>query len=283
MHLKLLCNSFHWGVPGFLKKKSIAFPLNSAGFRIEKTLQDGKHSQIILAKDPRGTLVILKKLDSRYIREELIENEIMAGVSLSKHKNIAKLYGHFREGDYVYLILEYVPGVDLFDYLQVHGFKPLRENEAKNIFKQIVKATRFIHKKGFVHRDLKLENVMLTHSNKAKIIDFGLCAKSSCDSILNSFLGSVEYACPEILARKPYVACKAEVWSLGVLLFALLHGQFPFSAFDREKKFDVELCFPIIDSRVSSLARDLVSNMLVVEPNLRYDLDMVANHLWLKC
>jgi len=280
MKINALCHSLNLPVPSFLKKKNRE-SVGSENFKIERVLQDGKHSQILLSKNKEGEIVILKKLNTKYIREELIDNEIAAGKALSRHCGIAKLNSHFLEGDFVFLVLEYVPGVDLFDYLQMHGFKSLRELEAKIIFKQIVSTTLYIHKKGFVHRDLKLENVMLMKNSKIKIIDFGLCANSDCNSTLNSFLGSVEYACPEILARRPYHACKAEVWSLGVLLFALLHGQFPFSAFDREKKFEFDLCFPV-EVTISTIAKDLISNMLIVNSEKRYTMKDVANHPWLK-
>jgi len=269
---------FHAHVSSVFKRKK-NFTLSTEGYKIQKVLQDGKHSQILLAFNQYEQFVVLKKLDSRYIRGELIENEILAGETLSKHPGIVKLYTHFIEEEYVYLVLEYVSGVDLFDYLQMSDFKALKETDVKGIFQQIVNIVAYIHKKGFVHRDLKLENVMISQSGKVKIIDFGLCAHAICNSTLNSFLGSVEYACPEILARKSYNACKSEVWSLGVLLFALLHGQFPFSAFDREKKFNVDLCFPA-EVSVSAMAKDLILNMLVVDSEKRYNLKDVANHPW---
>jgi len=146
MKINALCHSLNLPVPSFLKKKNREL-VGSECFKIERVLQDGKHSQILLAKNKDGEIVILKKLDTKYIREELIDNEIAAGKALSRHCGIAKLNSHFLEGDFVFLVLEYVPGVDLFDYLQMNGFKSLRELEAKIIFQQIVSTTLYIHKK----------------------------------------------------------------------------------------------------------------------------------------
>jgi len=265
------------------KKKTLSKSTSSVNleeYKVERILQDGKFSQIYLATHKDGTQVVIKKIDSTLIREELIRNEITAGLRL-RHNGIGKLIRNFEENGFVYLVLEYIQGVDLFEYLQLNEFKPLKELEAKKIFIQIVEITEFIHKKGIVHRDLKLENVMLKANHKVKIIDFGLCAIAPCDSMLDSFLGSVEYACPEILDRRPYNGCKAEVWSLGVMLFALLYGQFPFSTYDRERKFRVELTFPP-ESSVSAAAKDLVMSMLQVDPELRANLKQVSKHKWLR-
>jgi len=265
------------------KKSSSANSASSAHFedyKTDKVIQDGKFSQIYLARDKDGSQVVIKKIDTTLIRAELIQNEIEAGLKL-KHNGIGRLIRHFEENGFIFLILEYIQGVDLFEYLQLNDFRALKEHEAKKIFQQIVEITEFIHKKGIVHRDLKLENVMLKANHKVKIIDFGLCAQAPCDSMLDSFLGSVEYACPEILDRRPYNGCKAEVWSLGVMLFALLYGQFPFSTYDRERKFRVELTFPA-DSTVSSTAKDLVTSMLQVDPEMRFNLKEVSKHKWLR-
>jgi len=263
------------------QNKKKATTAGSERYKFEKMIQDGKFSKIYTAKDlETGTMVVVKKLDEMLVRTELIENEIAAGQKL-RHTNIAKLLNHFEERGHIYLIIEHIPGVDLFEFLQLSEFKPIKESESRKIFAQIVEATEYIHKKGFVHRDLKLENVMLKANHKIKVIDFGLCAHASCDSMLENFLGSVEYACPEILERKPYQGCKAEVWSLGVLLFALLFGQFPFSTYDRERKFNVELTFPN-ESLVSTSAKDLVSHMLTVDAEKRYSLKDVLKHKWLK-
>lgn len=260
-------------------KKKIKLPPKLEDYNVVKVLQECKHTKILLCKDLNGKTVVLKKLNPT-VRSDLIESEIAAGKNL-KHANIVKMVTHFEEGDSIYLVLEYIQGLDLFEYLHQNSFKPLRENEVKHIFKQIIKTTMYIHKKGFVHRDLKLENIMLSANHKVKIIDFGLSATASCGSQFDTFLGSIEYASPEILAKDSYNGCKSETWSLGVLLYALLFGQFPFSATDRSNHFRVNISFPK-ESIVSEDARDLILHMLVVNQDKRFGIKQVSKHKWIK-
>jgi len=273
-----ICQQFPKQLLGKRKNKNLEpFGIH---YKLERILQDGKNTQILLVREKKTQkLVVLKKIDMGAVRSELIDNEISAGLHL-RHSGIVKLLNNFEEGGYVHLVLEYIQGMDLFEFLEMRQFQPIKESLVKDLFRQIATIVNYFHKKGFVHRDLKLENIMLLPSQKVKIIDFGLCAHAPCNSTLDSYVGSVEYASPEVLERKPYNACKAEVWSLGVLLFALLYGQFPFSSFDRENKFRVELCFPF-DLKISSLVKDLILHILVPNPENRFDLKDVLAHPWL--
>jgi len=134
---------------------------------------------------------------------------------------------------------------------------------------------------------------MLTANHEVKIIDFGLCKEISngnnrreCDcesesAKLDDFVGSTEYACPEILNKEPYYGCKADSWSLGILLYGLLYGQFPFTSYDRTNKFENSLSFPI-DVNVSSSAQDLLQSMLTVDPEKRIKVEHILKHKWIK-
>lgn len=120
---------------------------------------------------------------------------------------------------------------------------------------------------------------MLDSHDTIKLIDFGLSAEESCDNFSSSFLGSLEYVCPEIVQRKPYINCKAEVFSLGVLLYALLFGQFPFSVEDREME-DCTLVFS--DSvNVSRETKEFLKHLLAFNPSKRYSLEDILSHPWL--
>jgi len=257
--------------------------LSSRDFKIEKILRECEHTQISLASwksKPNKAKVVIKRMDQTKLKSWVITNEINAGKKL-KHPGIAKFYGYFEESGHTYLIFEYVEGMDLFDYLEQSDFSPIPEDRTRKLFKQIVEIVFFIHKKGFVHRDLKLENIMLMPEDKIKLIDFGLSAELSCSLTGKAFLGSIEYVCPEIIKRQSYNGCKSEVFSLGVILYALLFGQFPFSTGDRELD-DCQINFPS-DVEVSQEVKDLLSNMLEFDPHLRYTIEDVLKHNWLKC
>jgi len=223
--------------------------------------------------------VVIKKMNKSLLKQWVISTEINAGKKL-KHTGIAKFFGNFEEDGFAFLVFEYVEGLDLFDYLELCSFQPLPEKRVRNIFRQIIDVVSFIHKKGFVHRDLKLENIMLMKDDTIKIIDFGLSAEVPCTQIGNAFVGSIEYVCPEIIQRIAYVNCKSEAFSLGVILFALLFGQFPFSTEDRHQD-KCALLFPE-DIEVSKEVKDLLTNMLVLNPSKRYTVEDSRKHKWLK-
>jgi len=251
-------------------------------FDVERVLQKGEKNEVLLVKNrkhtPLGRLV-LKKLNNQTNKKNFISNEILAGTKL-KHTGIVKMIHHWTEMDFTFLLFEHIDGKDLYDFLAENDFEPVVERDTRELFRQLIKSVKYCHKKGFIHGDLKLENIMIAKNNKIKLIDFGFCTPSSdCHSNLTSFQGSLEYLAPEVLQRKPYSGCKSEVWSLGIILFTLLFGEFPFSEADRNQDFiGVALVFPC--SSVSQHAKDLVTSMLSMEPSERPDLEDLLKHSW---
>jgi len=250
-------------------------------FEVERILQKSDKNEVLLVKNRKHTALgklVLKKLNNRTNKKNFISNEILAGTRL-KHSGIVKMVHHWTELDFTYLLFEYLEGKDLYDFLAESDFDPVDEQETQGLFRQLVKAVKYCHKKGFVHGDLKLENIMMTKHGKIKLIDFGFCTPADCHSTLSSFQGSLEYLSPEVLSRTPYVACKSEVWSLGVILFTLLFGEFPFSESERNQDFvGVSVVFPF--SPVSQHAKDLVLSMLSIDPAVRPDLETILKHAW---
>jgi len=269
----------------------------SSEYWLEKMLQDGIRSQVFLAKNTKGERCVLKKIDESAVDSKKIKGEITAMKKLS-HPGVVQLLDHFREGGFTYLIIEYVDGLDLFQLLESRDFKPLPEDQAKELFRQLVHIVEFCHQNNVLHRDIKPENVMVsfeadcegelkTNSEfrfaNVKLIDFGLCSHSSCNKCLFNFVGSPEYVCPEIIQRqKGFHGCKSEVWSLGAVLYTMLFGQFPFSADDRENEYrhNPEINFP--PSCMPEAVKDLLRRMLSVNPDERCSLADVMQHYWLQ-
>jgi len=237
----------------------------------------------------KGKKVILKKIDKAQTTENFIEKEIKAGTFI-KHPNIVRLYKHFEDSTHNYLILEYIDGVDLYDFLESQGFRPIKEKHVKNLFRQLLNTVEWLHQNGITHRDLKLENIILMKNRKKiKLIDFGLCeVGKNCKSQSTYWCGSPDYVSPEILERTSYSLCKCDVWSLGIVLFTLLFAELPFGLDDRvraisEGESHPQLIFPTrFKDSVSDEAKNLIEQLLAIDPSKRPFLEDIKAHVWLK-
>uniref|UniRef100_A0A8C7GCH8 BR serine/threonine kinase 2 n=1 Tax=Oncorhynchus kisutch TaxID=8019 RepID=A0A8C7GCH8_ONCKI len=154
-----------------------------------------------------------------------VEREI-AILKLIEHPHVLKLHDVYENKKYLYLVLEHVSGGELFDYLVKKG--RLTPKEARKFFRQIISALDFCHSHSICHRDLKPENLLLDEKNNIRIADFGMASLQVGDSLLETSCGSPHYACPEVIRGEKYDGRKADVWSCGVILFALLVGALPF-------------------------------------------------------
>nr|XP_048286134.1 sperm motility kinase Z-like [Myodes glareolus] len=126
-----------------------------------------------------------------------------------------------------YIVMEYVAGKDLQMFLCEVGY--LKEQDAKPIFQQVVSAVHFLHQRRIAHRDIKLENVLIDRNGNVKLCDFGMAIELAEGQMLMQVCGSLLYMAPEILAMEPYDGLAVDMWSLGVLLYVLVTGQFPYT------------------------------------------------------
>ena len=148
-----------------------------------------------------------------------------------QHPHITKLYEIIFTETSVYMILEYYPSGDLFEYVTKNGH--LSVDESLRLFTQLVGAVYYLHKSGCCHRDLKLENVLLDKHMNVKLSDFGFTrelpfAQHGSKSLLSEYCGTGAYMAPEIVQRKPYSGIKIDIWALGVMFYTMLTGEMPF-------------------------------------------------------
>ena len=179
------------------------------------------------------------------------------------HKGIAKLYEAFDTHKQVFLIMEYVDGGSLHGYLKSKPNRQMNELEAKFLFKQVVMAIYYCHQRHVTHRDIKLENILLNeHKNQIKLIDFGFSTCIPNDKKIKIFCGTPSYMAPEIVTKKEYCGPPADIWALGVLLFALLCGRFPFRG-QNDKELYKKICKAELDfpDNVSILARNFLGKI----------------------
>ncbi|PRP88920.1 hypothetical protein PROFUN_00388 [Planoprotostelium fungivorum] len=262
-------------------------PSSSTDYIATSLLGQSAYGEVVLATTKQGKKVVLKKINRLKMNKTLIANEVFAATTL-KHAGVVKVYDVFRESIYTYLVLEYLKGVDLFKFLSARNFTPMREKEARPLFRQLVDALLYCHSRKIAHRDIKLENIMYDKKkNRVKIIDFGLCERIDSGKLCDLWCGSQDYVCPEIIKKTPYNGFAADVWSLGTILYIMLYGELPFGfdmrvkcVSDGEEHPDIHFADERNPNTVSESAKHLISSMLTVDPMKRISMEEVAKHRW---
>jgi len=197
-----------------------------------------------------------------------------------RHPNIIELYEILQTPKEFYLITEYAPGGELFDYIVARG--KLTEEEARKFFRQIIEGVEYLHRLSIVHRDLKPENLLLDCDENIKIVDFGLSNRYSRGEMLQTACGSPCYAAPEMIAGKKYTGSTVDVWSCGIVLFAMICGYLPFEDPNTSKLYKKILSGDfIIPKHVSAEARDLLKSILKTDPAVRFTIYDIKKHKWL--
>ena len=218
-----------------------------------------------------------------------VEREISV-LRLLRHPNIVHLYEVIESERYIGIVLEYGAGGELFDYILAQ--KCLKEREACRLFAQLVSGVSYLHRKKIIHRDLKLENLLLDRHRNVIITDFGFANNFSARSndLMATSCGSPCYAAPELVVQDVmYVGAAVDVWSCGVILYAMLAGYLPFDDDPANPDGDninmlykyimaTPLSFP---DYITAEPRSLLLRMLVPDPAKRATLDEVMAHPWL--
>ncbi|CAD8045510.1 unnamed protein product [Paramecium primaurelia] len=197
--------------------------------------------------------------------QEGVEREIKVHLKC-RHPNIVNLYDSFIEHGNVYMVLEYAENGNLYNYVQRR--KKLEEKEACKYFIQTCKALQYLHEMNVFHRDIKPENLLLDNNNDIKLCDFGWCAENI-HLKRKTFCGTYEYMAPEIVSDLPY-DYKIDIWSVGVLLYELLHGYAPFKGKEyKEIAQNIKNGLIRYSSTISQDAQELIKNILQKDPQLR--------------
>ncbi|KAM4553995.1 serine/threonine-protein kinase BRSK2 isoform 3-T3 [Fundulus diaphanus] len=207
-----------------------------------------------------------------------VEREI-AILKLIEHPHVLKLHDVYENKKYLYLVLEHVSGGELFDYLVKKG--RLTPKEARKFFRQIMSALDFCHSHSICHRDLKPENLLLDEKNNIRIADFGMASLQVGDSLLETSCGSPHYACPEVIRGEKYDGRKADVWSCGVILFALLVGALPFDDDNLRNLLEkVKLGVFHMPHFIPPDCQNLLRGMIEVDASKRLTLEKIQKHSW---
>jgi 5'-AMP-activated protein kinase catalytic alpha subunit len=210
--------------------------------------------------------------------EEKVQREINI-LHLCTHPHIIRLYEVIDTPTDIFLVNEYVSGGELFDYIVSKG--RLSSDEARNFFHQIVSGVEYCHFQKIVHRDLKPENLLLDSNLNIKIADFGLSNLMRDGDFLRTSCGSPNYAAPEVISGHLYAGPEVDVWSCGVILYALLCGSLPFDDESIPNLFKkIKSGMYSLPSHLSQLARNLIPRMLEVDPMKRITIPEIRLHPW---
>ncbi|XP_054440950.1 maternal embryonic leucine zipper kinase isoform X1 [Pteronotus mesoamericanus] len=252
-------------------------------YELYETIGTGGFAKVKLARHIlTGEMVAIKIMDKNALGSDLprIKTEIDALKNL-RHQHICQLYHVLETANKIFIVLEYCPGGELFDYIISQD--RLSEEETRVVFRQIVSAVAYVHSQGYAHRDLKPENLLFDEYHKVKLIDFGLCGKpkGNKDYHLQTCCGSLAYAAPELIQGKSYLGSEADVWSMGILFYVLMCGFLPFDDDNvmvlykkiMRGKYEV----PKWLSPSSTL---LLQQMLQVDPKKRISVKNLLSHPW---
>ncbi|KAI8635068.1 Pkinase-domain-containing protein [Xylariaceae sp. FL1651] len=259
-------------------------------FMILEDMGQGAYGQVKLAryKHSGGKKVVLKYVTKRRILVDTWTRDRRLGtVPLEihvldylrrdgyKHPNIVEMEDFFEDETnyYIEMAPHGLPGMDLFDYIELRA--NMDEDECRSIFVQVARAIHHLHTKAkVVHRDIKDENVILDGEGNIKLIDFGSAAYIK-SGPFDVFVGTIDYAAPEVLAGKPYGGKEQDVWALGILLYTIIYKENPFYSIDEIMDRDLRVPYTISDESI-----DLIRCMLNRDVSQRYDIDQVLQHPW---
>ncbi|RKO98770.1 hypothetical protein CXG81DRAFT_15462, partial [Caulochytrium protostelioides] len=253
-------------------------------YTMRKSLGQGTFGKVRLGQHQQThDLVAIKIIDKANIVTPKQRNSVQREVRLMKilqHPHIVRVHTVLEDAARIHMVMAYASRGELFDYIVQCGRIP--EPEARRMFRQIVSAIDYCHRNSVIHRDLKPENVLLDDDLNVKIIDFGFGNTFHRERVLDTFCGSPFYAAPEMIRGVCYTGPEVDLWSMGVILFAMLCGHLPF---DAPVMGDLYNCISkgqyTTPAHVSPGAADLIRRFLTVQPRERITMPQVLAHPWL--
>ena len=263
-------------------KSGNIIPTNSSFYMIGKQLGKGAFGKVYLALHRlTGLKVAIKAIDKSIIQDERTRRKVFQEVYVMKkinHPNVIRLLEVFESKRHLMIVLEYCGGGDLLQLVKSRG--QLTETEGKHIFSQVINGVQACHIKNIIHRDIKLDNLLITTDFSCiKLCDFGVSRSVKPGENIFDQCGTPAYLAPEIVADRGYDPFYVDIWSMGVLLYAILSGTVPFRAKTLPDLHKLILrCKYEMPENISDQAQDLIKRMLNPIPHMRISLDEMKNH-----
>uniref|UniRef100_A0A1B6H4M6 non-specific serine/threonine protein kinase n=1 Tax=Cuerna arida TaxID=1464854 RepID=A0A1B6H4M6_9HEMI len=280
--MAFVTNKVNVGIPGVQH-----FPVDRlvrvGYYELHETIGKGNFAVVKLATHVvTKTKVAIKIIDKTKLDEDNLKKIFREIQILTKlrHTHVIRLYQVMETEKMIYLVTEFASGGEIFDYLVTNGKIP--EKEACRVFHQIVSAVSYCHSRNIVHRDLKAENLLLDENMNIKLADFGFSNHFVPGEMLSTWCGSPPYAAPELFEGKRYDGPKADIWSLGVVLYVLVCGALPFDGTTlqcmRNRVMAGKFRIPFF---MSADCEHLIRHMLLVDPEKRLSVKQIQAHRWM--
>ena len=261
-------------------------------YEVKNKLGSGKFGLVKLGIDKKTgqnvAIKIMKKSTMDSSDLELVRTEIEI-LKICQHPNIIRLYNVFENVEYMYIIMEYCSGGDLFSYLEERNFR-VSEKRAATIIHKMATAVYYMHSFGVAHRDLKPENVLMTSNDDdsdIRILDFGLSKILGPNEKCDEPYGTLTYCAPEIIVDEPYSKA-VDLWSLGIMTYLMVSGKLPFNSED-ENEIARKVVYDEPDyvrnpvwKNISPECIDFIKRLLNKDQNKRMTIKGVLEHKWIK-
>lgn len=251
------------------------------GYVLGKELGKGAYAAVKVGvhKDTKQKAAV--KMYDRMKQNQLKINIIIQEVkNLSRldHPNIVKVLGYYEGTKYICIIMEYGGILSLLDIVNKSQHMRMAEDKAKPIVRQVIEALAYCHKKNIYHRDIKLDNILVDETGSIKMIDFGFSEKVTEGQKSTSYCGAPAFFAPEILNKQPFFPEFSDVWAIGVLIYRMIAGFFPFQDEDLHelgrKIASIQIFYPVYFSdSLTSLLKSIFKN----PPTSRQTLAQVIN------
>ena len=271
-------------------KQAIGYYSISTYYDIGESIGKGKFGRVKLAihkkTNKKVAVKILKKKKMDAEDFELYKREVEI-LKICQHPNIIRLLDVFENSEYIYIVMEYLSGGPLLQYFKERKYK-LKESRVRDIAHQISTSLFYLKSFGIAHRDMKPDNIMMasnTDDSEIKLIDFGLSKIIGPKERSKDPFGTIPYAAPEIILRKPY-SHSVDIWSLGVTIFFLMTGFHPFDSHDQQELLKkIVRQEPDWDAEewkgASKECKDLVKKLLTKDKEKRIEIEDVLEHEWI--
>jgi len=249
--------------------------------QIVQPIKAGGTSNLYLGIDMAfGNAVVIKELKPGFFKSEFVRDKFLEEANrylYLSHPNIVKLKDFIDKGDTQYLVMEYIEGNDLSDYVsKISG--PLPLYNIALLMNEVLSALQYVHKKDLVHLDIKPSNIMLTNDDRVKLIDFGIAHDKTAGNLKN-IMGSPSYMSPEQLKEGVEIDHRSDIYSLGITIYELLTGKLPFSDCNtKEELFEAIKTRPVpmvkslfhVDEENNLEINKIIQKATFKDPNARY-------------